>query len=426
MQVVKAVTHKGIIMATDIVGGLFGITPESYEEGVYNRALKRAQDYDAPAQLQASFAQLGRGISGFMGVQDPQLKLISARNAVIQGIDLNDSDALQAASGRLAQIGDMQGAYGLAELAQKRAESQATIGLREAQAKKANEYQMATTSSERNRKLIAEADVAIKEGRPLSATQESALRFQVAQEQKPKVFRDATTGELTTIEPLNFSLAAPNVAKYLKLAERTGTAGGVTTIQTPQSQELQVSQAEALKELTNRTKDVKTVIQESRDLIGNRTTGYGAILSILPETDARTLSNNIETIKSNLAFAQLNALKEASKSGASGLGAVTVKEFEALQSSISKLDPYSKNFKNDLERIDKTYTRLLDQLEGKTTRAEERVKATQPKKPEVPGLSSSDIAPQKSKFSGLNPELKAEESPMSGQTKKGTKYQIMQ
>ena len=426
MQVVKAVTHKGIIMATDIVGGLFGITPESYEEGVYNRSLKRAQDYDAPAQLQASFAQLGRGISGFMGVQDPQLKLISARNAVIQGIDLNDSDALQAASGRLAQIGDMQGAYGLAELAQKRAESQATIGLREAQAKKANEYQMATTSSERNRKLIAEADVAIKEGRPLSATQESALRFQVAQEQKPKVFRDATTGELTTIEPLNFSLAAPNVAKYLKLAERTGTAGGVTTIPTSQSQELQVSQAEALKELTNRTKDLRTVIQESRDLIGNRTTGYGAILSILPETDARTLSNNIETIKSNLAFAQLNALKEASKSGASGLGAVTIKEFESLQSSIAKLDPYSKNFKNDLERIDKTYARLLDQLEGKTTRAEERVKATQPKKPEVPGLAPSDVAPQKSRFSGLNPELKAEESPMSGQTKKGTKYQIMQ
>jgi len=412
-------------MAQDIVGSLFGITPESYEEGVYNRALKRAQEFDAPAQLQASFAQLGRGIGGALGAEDPQLKLISMRNAIIKGVNLNDPQALQQVSSRLAQFGDMEGAYGVSELAKNRAESAATIGLREAQAKKANEYQMATTSSERNRKLIAEADVAIKEGRPLSATQESALRFQVAQEQKPKVFRDATTGELTTIEPLNFSLAAPNVAKYLKLAETTGTAGGVTTIQTPQSQELQVSQAEALKELTNRTKDVKTVIKESMALIGNRTTGYGAILSILPETDARTLNNNIETIKSNLAFAQLNALKEASKSGASGLGAVTVKEFESLQSSISKLDPYSKNFKNDLERIDKTYTRLLDQLEDKTKRAETRVEGAQPKKPEVPGLSSSDIAPQKSKFSGLNPELKAEES-VSGQTKKGTKYQIMQ
>ena len=395
-------------MATDIVGGLFGITPQSYEEGVYNRSLERAKAYDAPAQLQASFAQLGRGIGGALGAEDPQLKLISARNAVIQGIDLNDSDALQMASGRLARIGDMQGAYGLAELAQKRAESAATIGLREAQAKKANEYQMATTSSERNRKLIAEADVAIKEGRPLSATQESALRFQVAQELKPKVFRDANTGELTTINPLNIGLAAPNVAKYLKLGETTGTAGGVTTIQTPQSQEAQVSQAEALSELTSRTKDIRDVIGETKKLISGYTTGYGSFLSVLPLTEAKTLQNNLDSIKANLSLSQLTALKEASKTGASGLGQVTRNEFEALQSTIAKLDPQSKSFADDLDKVDKTYSRLLKQLESKTVRAEERVKATQPKKPEVPGLAPSDVAPQKSQFSNRNPQLQPE------------------
>ena len=424
-------------MATDsIVGGLFGMTPESYQDTrqmlEQRQALQQAQldPYEAVNYMAARAGQqLGRGFGGLLGGQDPQLQRISAFQNLASQADLSTPEGYINFGKQLMSVDPQKGALAIQrgqQMAREQAESSAIVTLREAQAKKANEYQMATTSSERNRKLIAEADVAIKEGRPLTAPQESALRFQVAQELKPKVFRDATTGELTTIEPLNIGFAAPNVAKYLKIAETTGTAGGVTTIQTPQSQELQVSQAEALKELTNRTKDVRTVIQESRDLIGNRTTGYGAILSILPETDARTLSNNIEVIKSNLAFAQLNALKEASKSGASGLGAVTVKEFESLQSSISKLDPYSKNFKNDLERIDKTYTRLLDQLEGKTTRAEERVKATQPKKPEVPGLSSSDIAPQKSKFSGLNPELKAEESPMSGQTKKGTKYQIMQ
>ena len=420
-------------MAQDIVGGLFGITPEMYQQNVGENILQQgvqmgqlAPDAFGRANVYAGAAQLGRGISGVMGVQDPQLKLISIRNAVIQGIDLNDSEALQAASGRLAQIGDMQGAYGLAELAQKRAESAATIGLREAQAKKANEYQMATTSSERNRKLIAEADVAIKEGRPLSATQESALRFQVAQEQKPKVFRDATTGELTTIEPLNFSLAAPNVAKYLKLAERTGTAGGVTTIQTPQSQELQVSQAEALNELTNRTKDIRDVIGDTKKLISGYTTGYGSFLSVLPLTDAKTLQNNLESIKANLSLSQLTALKEASKTGASGLGQVTRNEFDALQSTIAKLDPQSKTFADDLDKVDRTYSRLLKQLEGKTVRAEERAKITPSQKPEVPGIAPTDIAPQKSRFSGLNPELKAEESPMSGQTKKGTKYQIMQ
>ena len=420
-------------MATDIVGGLFGITPEMYQQKVGEDILQQgvqmgqlSPDAFGRTNVYAGAAQLGRGISGVMGAQDPQLRLISARNAVIQGIDLNDSDALQAASGRLAQIGDMQGAYGLAELAQKRAESAATIGLREAQAKKANEYQMATTSSERNRKLISEADVALKEGRPLNATQESALRYQVAQELKPKIFRDSTTGELTTIDPLNIGLAAPNVAKYLKLAETTGTAGGVSTIQTPQSQEAQVSQAEALNELTNRTKDIRDVIGETKKLISGYTTGYGSFLSVLPLTDAKTLQNNLESIKANLSLSQLTALKEASKTGASGLGQVTRNEFDALQSTIAKLDPQSKTFADDLDKVDKTYSRLLKQLEGKTVRAEERAKITPSQKPEVPGLSSSDVAPQKSRFSGLNPELKAEESSMSGQTKKGTKYQIMQ
>jgi hypothetical protein len=406
-------------MATDIVGGLFGITPQSYERQLSEQGLAQGEQLGAMSpdafgrsMLYAGGAQLGRGLGGAMGAVDPQLQLISARNAVIRGIDLNDPEALQAASSRLAQIGDMQGAYGLAEIAQKRAESQATIGLREAQAKKANEYQMASTSSERNRKLISEADVALKEGKPLTATQESALRYQVAQELKPKVFRDATTGELTTIEPLNISFAAPEVAKYLKIGQTTGattgTGGGVTTIQTPQSQEAQVSQAEALNELTSRTKDVRNVIGETKKLISGYTTGYGSFLSALPLTDAKTLQNNLDSIKANLSLSQLTALKEASKTGASGLGQVTRNEFDALQSTIAKLDPQSKTFADDLDKVDKTYARLLKQLESKTVRAESRAGMTPTQKPELPGIAPTDIAPQKSQFSGKNPQLQPE------------------
>jgi len=402
-------------MATDIVGGLFGITPQSYERQLSEQGLAQGEQLGAMSpdafgrsMLYAGGAQLGRGIGGAMGAVDPQLQLISARNAVIRGIDLNDPEALQAASSRLAQIGDMQGAYGLAEIAQKRAESQATIGLREAQAKKANEYQMASTSSERNRKLISEADVALQEGRPLTAPQESALRYQVAQELKPKVFRDANTGELTTIDPLNIGLAAPNVAKYLKIPQTTGTAGGVTTIQTPQSQEAQVSQAEALNELTSRTKDVRNVIGETKKLISGYTTGYGSLLSGLPLTDAKTLQNNLDSIKANLSLSQLTALKEASKTGASGLGQVTRNEFDALQSTIAKLDPQSKTFADDLDKVDKTYARLLKQLESKTVRAESRAGMTPTQKPELPGIAPTDIAPQKSQFSGKNPQLQPE------------------
>jgi len=103
-------------MAQDIVGGLFGITPQSYEEGVYNRSLERAKAYDAPAQLQASFAQIGRGIGGALGAEDPQLKLISARNAVMQELDPTNPDSLMAGAQRLAQF-DPVGASALANAA---------------------------------------------------------------------------------------------------------------------------------------------------------------------------------------------------------------------------------------------------------------------------------------------------------------------
>ena len=424
-------------MATDsIVGGLFGMTPESYQDTrqllEQRQALQQAQldPYEAVNYMAARAGQqLGRGLGGLLGGQDPQLQRISQFQNLASQADLSTPEGYINFGKQLMSVDPQRGALAIQrgqQMAREQAESSAIVTLREAQAKKANEYQMATTSSERNRKLISEADVALKERRPLTAQQESALRYQVAQELKPKVFRDANTGELTTIDPLNIGLAAPNVAKFLKLAETTGTAGGVTTIQTPQSQEAQVSQAEALNELTSRTKDIKDVIGDTKKLISGYTTGYGSFLSVLPLTDAKTLQNNLESIKANLSLSQLTALKEASKTGASGLGQVTRNEFEALQSTIAKLDPQSKTFTDDLDKVDKTYTRLLKQLESKTVRAEERVKATQPKKPEVPGLSPSDVAPQKSRFSGLNPELKAEESPVSGQTKKGTKYQIMQ
>lgn len=366
--------------------------------------------------------QLGGGLAGLMGVQDPALQQISNRNAILRQANLNDPESITAAAQRLADIGDLQGAYSLGELAQKRAESSASVSLKEAQAQKAREWQSATTASERNRKLIAEADIALAEGKKLTPPQESNLRVQIANELKPKIITDAT-GAKYQIDPIDLGLAAPNVAKYLGIGggqaggatgAGTGTGVGIKEIPTAASQEEKISQAEALNELTSKTRDVKNIISESKSLISPYTTGYGSFLSVLPLTDAKTLQNNINTIKSNLAFAQLTALKEASKTGASGLGAVTRNEFEALQSTISQLDPQSKNFASDLDRIDKAYTRLLNQLEGKTERAERRAGVTPSVKPEVPGLSPSDVAPKPSPMSGANPQLQPTEEQPKG------------
>jgi hypothetical protein len=122
-------------MATDIVGGLFGITPQALDEQAYNQALERGQSFGTRAGLYASGAQLGRAIGGALGAEDPQLKLISARNAVLREVDPTDPESIMAGAQRLAPF-DPQGANSLATMAREATlkASQVTKNLREGRA----------------------------------------------------------------------------------------------------------------------------------------------------------------------------------------------------------------------------------------------------------------------------------------------------
>jgi hypothetical protein len=121
-------------MATDIVGGLFGITPQSYERQQYEQSLREGQSFGTPQGLYASAAQLGRGIAGALGAEDPQLKLISMRNAIFNRADPNDPDSLMAAARELAPF-DPQGANAVANQAREAALklSQVSRNMRERQ-----------------------------------------------------------------------------------------------------------------------------------------------------------------------------------------------------------------------------------------------------------------------------------------------------
>ena len=102
-----------------IVSGLFGLTPQAYERQQYEQALREGQTFGTPQGLYASAAQLGRGIGGALGAEDPQLRLISARNAVGQSIDPNDPATIQRGIQQLASAGDQEGAMRLADYLRK-------------------------------------------------------------------------------------------------------------------------------------------------------------------------------------------------------------------------------------------------------------------------------------------------------------------
>lgn len=97
------------------------------------------------------------------------------------------------------------------------------------------------------------------------------------------------------------------------------------------------------------------IIQSVDNLIGrvgNLTTGVGSIAAYFPATAARNFQAELDTLKSNIAFGELVAMREASKTGGA-LGNVSDREGQLLQSALGALDTGQSpaNFKKQLQQI---------------------------------------------------------------------------
>ena len=113
-------------MAENIVAGLFGLTPEMYGERQRTSALAegiKLAELDpasrGAAMTYAGARGLGGAIAGAMGIEDPQLKMISARQQVLGQVDQSDPNSLLSGAKILAQMGDQQGAFALSDFARK-------------------------------------------------------------------------------------------------------------------------------------------------------------------------------------------------------------------------------------------------------------------------------------------------------------------
>jgi hypothetical protein len=110
----------------DIVGSLFGITPQMFGEqqrmSALNEGIALAQLDPASRGAALTYGGakgLGTAIGGAMGVEDPQLKMISTRNAIAQQIDQTNPESILKGAQMLAQAGDQQGAMALAQYARQ-------------------------------------------------------------------------------------------------------------------------------------------------------------------------------------------------------------------------------------------------------------------------------------------------------------------
>lgn len=109
-----------------IVGGLFGMTPEQYDmslrqqEQATGAELAQLTPFERrQAGIYSGGAQLGRGLGGLMGVEDPQLQLISTRNALARQFDINSPQGLAQYAQALQQAGDIQGGLQASRMSQE-------------------------------------------------------------------------------------------------------------------------------------------------------------------------------------------------------------------------------------------------------------------------------------------------------------------
>lgn len=204
-------------MATDIAS-LFGITPQGLSQQRYQQDLKQGYELAqldpgaaARATLQSGVGQLGRGIAGMMGVEDPQLTRITQQDQLLRGLNLRDPQSLEQAAVQANQMGNTPLAMKLFELADaaqvraQQAQTQRQTSLAQLIAQRA--YQPGT--AERPQMLdVQEQQQMADQGTPMPEN----------------IAATAPSYDIRRVAPQLQALGAPGLAQ-LKLAEAAAAVG---------------------------------------------------------------------------------------------------------------------------------------------------------------------------------------------------------
>ena len=225
-------------MATDIVGSLFGVTPELYQEQRDQMARQRAMQLAKLDPLeQASYGaaragqQLGGAFASAMGVEDPQLRLISLRNSLAKQFDLTTVDGLTRYGAALQQAGDTQGAVGIASELRKIRAEESKQSLQEAQAIKALTPPK-LTGDERYIADLRLVESMVRAGKEPSKEQLSNANIAAQMLSKPRSFYDQASGQTVTIPATDPSKAFPltfELEEFQPLVAKTGTTTAQVT-----------------------------------------------------------------------------------------------------------------------------------------------------------------------------------------------------
>ena len=106
---------------------------------------------------------------------------------------------------------------------------------------------------------------------------------------------------------------------------------------------------------------MKQSVEELMGRVSGSTVGFAGLFSGVPSSDAKDFSADLDTLKANIAFDALTAMREASKTGGA-LGQVSERELALLEATLASLDQKQspENFSKNLQKIEDSINRWLE------------------------------------------------------------------
>jgi hypothetical protein len=357
-------------MAENIVAGLFGLNPQMYGEQQRRSALQEgitlAQLDPASrgaAMTYAGARGLGAAIGGALGIEDPQLKMISTRNSIAQQIDQTDPESILKGAQMLAQAGDQQGAMALAQYARQAQES-----IAQTQQRRAAEQSSLATAAKTQLSIDQETKLRDELSKlPQGATQEDVLAVLTKYGSPDRVIAALTASASKTeaTQARTASDAAANQAKVdaAKVAAdaklEAARLAGATAKEIAQ---MKIDSARDLKEFANSLKGPKVLapsLQREEDkeleLVDSLTARETSLAPAIA-----TLTPDPKTGKPPLELGPVNNLRYQAQNAA-GNSSVESRNYAALQRAVQE----ATNLKTDAAKgvqTDKDVLRFANEL----------------------------------------------------------------
>lgn len=320
---------------------------------------------------------VGQGLAKAMGVdiQDPRIKRQMTLQQLSQGVE-NTSEGLKAFAQKLSAAGFNTEAAQALDKAREIAKTEAETGLKGAQAEKARNYEAATADATKKRTLLADVEQSLASGEKVDPTQLNQARLAWAQETKPKTFQQPD-GSIATVPGVDANLF-PNLNKALT----SGGAGGVSragTIETKTSQAMAEKEIAAIESSVTGIDDSLNAIKGIRDIRTGSISTNPFLVEQMKKypTAAKAQDNLLKTITAGKVVETIMEMKQQSKTGATGFGALSTRELDLLESTARALDPASPTFEKDLKYIEDKLTASKTKLQGSLAKKQPAPQAAQ-------------------------------------------------